>query len=162
MSNLADRIERYLKDLLAKSQESVIEIQRQQLATIFGCVPSQINYVLTTRFAAEQGYVVESRRGGGGFVRIVKLSLDEDSELWDVLSTQLGDLLSEDQAVRVIQRLVEEEVLTLREGMLMHAAMQRDILQGGLPHRDALRARLLKAMLFTLFREESQDEKSKG
>ncbi|ABZ83918.1 transcriptional regulator, ctsr family [Heliomicrobium modesticaldum Ice1] len=150
MANLADQIERYIKEQLEKSRERMIEIQRQQLAALFGCVPSQINYVLTTRFAAEQGYVVESRRGGGGFVRIVKLDMEGD--LWEILSTRLGDMLSEDQARRIIERLMEEQILTIREGLIMQAAVQRDVLQIGFPQRDLLRARLLKAMLSNLKR----------
>ncbi|MTV49516.1 CtsR family transcriptional regulator [Heliobacillus mobilis] len=158
MANLADQIERYIKELLEQSRESAIEVQRQQLAALFGCVPSQINYVLTTRFATEQGYVIESRRGGGGFVRIVKLSIEEGDDLWDFLSTQLGDLISEDQAKRFISRLVDDQMLTAREGLLMQAAVQRDVLQGAYPQRDALRARLVKAMLYNLMRQDQEKE----
>ncbi|MDD2421925.1 MAG: CtsR family transcriptional regulator [Heliobacteriaceae bacterium] len=153
MSNLTDQIERYIKDLLLKSQASMIEIQRQQLAAVFGCVPSQINYVLAKRFGAEQGYIVESRRGGGGFVRIVKLTFDDDDALWDYLATQLGDMITEGQSERIIERLVEDEVVTAREGLLMQAAVRRDVLVVRPPQRDLLRARILKAMFFTLFRE---------
>ncbi|KAB2951447.1 CtsR family transcriptional regulator [Heliorestis acidaminivorans] len=158
--NLADKIERYIKEMLAQSEESMVEIQRQQVAAIFGCVPSQINYVLTTRFAVEHGYMVESRRGGGGYVRIVKLAIKKESDLWEYLSGQLGEMLSEGQGRRVIEHLVEEEILTPREGILMMAAIQRDILQGDMPQRDRLRARLIRAMLYSLFRQECQSQNS--
>ncbi|QGG49221.1 CtsR family transcriptional regulator [Heliorestis convoluta] len=161
-NNLADKIEQYIKEMIAQSDERMIEIQRQQVATIFGCVPSQINYVLTTRFAAEQGYVVESRRGGGGYVRIVKLSIEDESDLWDYLSNKLGEMISEGQGRRMIEHLVEEGILTAREGMLMSAAIQRDILQGELPQRDHLRARLIRAMLYSLFRQECQKKMKKN
>ncbi|MCW2277857.1 CtsR family transcriptional regulator [Heliophilum fasciatum] len=154
MSNLADRIERYIKELLMQSDECSVELQRQQIASLFGCVPSQINYVLATRFALENGYVVESRRGGGGYLRIMKLTLDDDAALWDFLSTHLGEVITEAQARGMIQHLMNEGLLSVRESMLMAAAMQRDVLQGGTVQRDALRARLLKAMLFTLFRQD--------
>jgi len=81
MSNLADRIEEYLKMILQQTDEGYIVLQRGFLADFFSCAPSQINYVLTTRFSAERGYLVESRRGGGGYLRIVRLGLDPEGKL---------------------------------------------------------------------------------
>ena len=73
MPNLADYIEDHIKKLLSLSKSNCIELQRKELALKFNCVPSQINYVLATRFTPSRGYLVESRRGGGGYVRIVRL-----------------------------------------------------------------------------------------
>ena len=80
MGTLADEIERYIKKILEASHDGIVELQRNELALQFSCVPSQINYVLSTRFTTEQGYIVESRRGGGGYVRIVKAYVADDSE----------------------------------------------------------------------------------
>ena len=81
MSSLSKEIEQYLKELLSAANSGVLEIQRNMLSEYFHCVPSQINYVLSTRFTPAQGYLVESRRGGGGYVRIVSLQLDDDDDL---------------------------------------------------------------------------------
>ena len=72
MRNVSDIIEQYLKHILQESPEGAVEIQRNDLADQFQCVPSQINYVISTRFTLEKGYFVESKRGGGGYIRIQK------------------------------------------------------------------------------------------
>ena len=90
MSSLSKQIEEYIKALLEQESAGVIEIQRNFLSEYFHCVPSQINYVLSTRFTPLQGYMVESRRGGGGFVRIVSLQLAEDDDLQDALTETVG------------------------------------------------------------------------
>lgn len=74
MASLADLIESYIKQQLRSSENQAIAISRAQLAELFSCVPSQINYVLTTRFTLERGYMIESRRGGGGYIRIVRVN----------------------------------------------------------------------------------------
>ena len=77
MRNISDIIEEYLKQVLEKSEEEIVEIKRSEIANKFQCVPSQINYVINTRFTLERGYIVESKRGGGGFIRIIKSKTDE-------------------------------------------------------------------------------------
>lgn len=79
MRNISDIIERYLKSILHESPEGMVEIQRNDLADQFSCVPSQINYVISTRFTLEKGYLVESKRGGGGYVRIQRIELPAQS-----------------------------------------------------------------------------------
>ncbi|HOK71062.1 MAG TPA: CtsR family transcriptional regulator, partial [Bacillota bacterium] len=78
MGSLSDYIESYLKLLLDTGPHGFVEVQRRELAERFRCAPSQINYVLSTRFTVERGYVVETRRGGGGYIRIFKL--DDEPE----------------------------------------------------------------------------------
>ncbi|MBQ5858017.1 MAG: CtsR family transcriptional regulator, partial [Peptococcaceae bacterium] len=95
MSSLSKQIEDYIKALLAEETAGVIEIQRNLLSEYFHCVPSQINYVLSTRFTPVQGYMVETRRGGGGYVRIVSLQLDGDSDLQDALTEAVGVRLTQ-------------------------------------------------------------------
>ena len=98
MSNLADRIEEYLKIILKQAEEGYIVLQRGSLADFFSCAPSQINYVLTTRFTAERGYLVESRRGGGGYLRIVRLGLDPEGKFQRLMAELIGDELSKERA----------------------------------------------------------------
>lgn len=155
MRTLADEIENYLKELLGRSQGSV-EIQRGELAQVFACVPSQINYVLSTRFTVEQGYLVESRRGGGGYVRIVKLPLNDEKPLRRLIEASGERMTSQRVAEGLIGRLVEEGFLTSREGKLMRAVVNREVLAIPLPERDLLRSRLIRAMLLTILQEGSQ------
>jgi Transcriptional repressor of class III stress genes len=154
MSNISDLIEQYLKKLIEKTGQGQIDIQRNELATQFSCVPSQINYVLSTRFSMEHGYLVESRRGGGGYVRIVKLELDEKSVLVNYLSRLIGEDITQQGAEGIISRLWEEELVTRRELEIMKAAVNRDILRMSLPARDNLRASILKAMLVALLKTD--------
>lgn len=152
VSNMSDLIEKYLKDLLEQAKHGKIEIQRNELAVHFDCAPSQINYVLGTRFSIEHGYLVESRRGGGGYIRIVKLPLDERLVLLNHLSRLIGDDISQQGAVGIVKRLLEEGMITRRELEIMRAALDRDVLRIGLPARDKLRANILKAMLRALLK----------
>ncbi len=152
MNNISDLIENYLKQLLAESNSEFVEVQRSDLAMRFSCVPSQINYVLTTRFSAGHGYFVESRRGSGGYIRIVKIPLDQSADLILNLCDIIGDSISQADADGVIGRLLEEDFISLREARVMSAAVDGNILRLSMPVRDKLRALLLKAMITTILR----------
>lgn len=157
MRSLADQIEAYIKKRLELSGRGMVELQRSEIAEIFACVPSQINYVLTTRFSPEQGYLVESRRGGGGYLRIIKLEPDNNNEwIFDLISTVENSLISQQAGEGLLERLLEENILTLREACLLKAVISREALQVPLPQRDLLRAHVLKAILVTLLRDEFQ------
>lgn len=153
MSNISDIIESYLKELLAESIQDFIEFKRNELASRFNCVPSQINYVLTTRFPAESGYIVESRRGGGGFIRIVKVPMDQRVQVILEIDNLVGDTVSHLEAAGLIRRLREEELLTGREERLMLAAVDNNVLRVHQPVCDQLRALILKAMIIGMLRE---------
>lgn len=153
MSNMSDLIERYLKKLLSDSPHDHVEIQRSELAVRFNCVPSQINYVLTTRFSAGHGYVVESRRGGGGYIRIIKIPLDRGTDLILGICDLIGESLSQNEADGLIKRLLEEKLVSRREALVMRAAVDRDTLRLSLPIRDRLRALILKAMVTAVLRD---------
>lgn len=150
MPSLTEQIEQWLKEQLLRAGGNILEIRRSDLAEIFDCVPSQVNYVLSTRFTVERGFLVQSRRGGGGFIRIIKLRMDLPEQLQDLLKKGIGESISQAQAEGIIKRLWEEELLNERERRMLEAAVSRDTLGVGLPLRDVLRARLLKAMLLAL------------
>jgi transcriptional regulator CtsR len=152
MNNISDLVENYLKQLLAESGNQYVEVQRSDLAMRFSCVPSQINYVLTTRFSAGHGYFIESRRGSGGYIRIVKIPLDQRADLILDLCAIVGDSISQADAEGVISRLFEENLISLREARVMQAAVDGNILRLGTPVRDKLRAHLLKAMITSILR----------
>lgn len=156
MASLADEIERYIKRILEQRHDATLELQRNMLANQFGCAPSQINYVLSTRFTVEQGYLVESRRGGGGYVRIVKLPMNKNTDFYRFINENIGKMVSQKTGEGLIMRLVEEGILTRREGLLMRAIVDREVLSLDLPQRDMVRANILRAMLLTLLREEFQ------
>ncbi|HWQ42710.1 MAG TPA: CtsR family transcriptional regulator [Desulfosporosinus sp.] len=154
MGNLADRIEEYLKRILEQASEGYIMLQRSELAGVFSCVPSQINYVLDTRFTVERGYLVESRRGGGGYLRIVRLELGLEGQYQQVMRQLIGEQLSRDRLNGLMDRLVNEELVTLREAALVKSILSGDALSGEFRDWDVLRARLMKNILTTLSRED--------
>lgn len=150
MRNISDIIEKYLKQVLEMSEEDLVEIKRSEIADKFQCVPSQINYVINTRFTIERGYIVESKRGGGGYIRIIKVQSHDLAHLIDQLLSLVQSRISQTSAEDVIIRLVQEEIITKREAKIMLSVIDRSVLYIDLPYRDELRARMLKAMLTSL------------
>jgi len=151
MSSLSDQIEQYLRRQIKKYQGKV-KIKRNQLAENFDCAPSQINYVLDTRFTVEKGYVVESQRGGGGFIRIIRVTLDSNKEVVQEVINNLNGDISQHEANGIIKRLFENDLISKRESYLMEMAVHRTVLGVSLPERDYLRGRILKNMLEVIFK----------
>lgn len=152
MSNISDLIEQYLKKLIKKSPQDYVEVQRSKLAVRFSCAPSQINYVLTTRFTTGHGYIVESRRGGGGYIRIMKIPLEQGAEIIINITDLIGSSISQQEAEGLLDRLVEEGLISDREARIMQAAVGRypQLLEG--PSQERLRAAILKAMLTSILK----------
>lgn len=150
MRNISDIIEGYLKEVIELEGNGLIEIKRSEIADKFQCVPSQINYVINTRFTEERGYQVQSKRGGGGYIRIVRVQITSSADLIDETIQQLGISAPQQVAEDIIFRLLNEEVISKREAKMMLAAVDRQILTLNLPLRDEVRARILRAMLTTL------------
>ena len=145
MSNsIAQRILQMLE------QDGCTEIQRNELAQVMGCVPSQINYVLASRFTPEQGYIVESRRGGGGYIRIRRVSLDRGMVLMHVINC-IGDTLDEQTCRAHITNLAYSHILEENVAKLLLAATS-DVCFRSLPQgqRDMVRASVLKQLLLAL------------
>src|SRR5690606_1988222 len=132
------------------SEDEIVEIKRSEIADKFQCVPSQINYVINTRFTLEKGYVVESKRGGGGYIRIAKVQANDDADLIDQILSIIDKRISQNSGEQIIYRLLEEEVISEREARIMINVIDRSVLYLDLPYRDELRARILKAMLNSL------------
>ncbi|RBW67724.1 CtsR family transcriptional regulator [Bacillus taeanensis] len=150
MRNISDIIEEYLKKTLSTSNQNIIEIKRNEIAEKFQCVPSQINYVINTRFTIEKGYIVESKRGGGGYIRIIKVRTNNHAHLLDQILDLIEAKISQSTAENFIIRLLEEKVISTREAKLMLSAVDRTVLSVELPFRDQLRANILKSMIFSL------------
>lgn len=150
MRNISDIIEQYLKQVIDLSNNNVIEIKRNEIADRFECVPSQINYVINTRFTLERGFVVESKRGGGGYIRIIKVKLHDDIDIIYQMLHMIDHSVAQGNAESMIIRLIEEGIITNREAKLMLSVIDRSVLSMDVPSRDELRARILCAMLRTL------------
>lgn len=148
--SISDIIEEYLKSILGTNEKKMIEIKRSEIADQFECVPSQINYVINTRFTIERGYVIESKRGGGGYIRITRVEHQDDFELIDAVIKLINPKVSQQAAIDVLERLQNKKVVTIREMKIMMAALEREVLAVMLPARDQLRARILTSMLTTL------------
>ncbi len=124
MPNLTDCIEEYLKKLLALSSERYIEVQRRQLAKKFACVPSQINYVLERRFSPERGYLVESRRGGGGWIRIFRIETSHARPWREVIESLNGREFEPSRIRQLLKRMYEEKIISRRESSLLETVIK--------------------------------------
>lgn len=151
---LSDAIEQFIKTMLTQEAPEV-ELKRNELAEYFNCAPSQINYVLATRFTPDHGYIIESRRGGGGYIRIFRMAQDTSEQLIYLLHERVGDSIDALAASHLVQQLREREVVTDGEAAMMNAALSPQALSLPLPAemKDALRARILKNMLLEVARK---------
>jgi transcriptional regulator CtsR len=151
MASLSDLIEDYINNIMAHEDKNSIDIQRNILAQQFKCAPSQINYVLTTRFNNDRGYVVESRRGGGGYVRIYKRNIDGNNHVEMIIKETIGDSLTRTRAESIIGSLIDNDIINEREKHIMTRALSDRSLQK-IFHgdRNTIRADLLKEMLLIL------------
>ena len=150
---LSDTIEQFIKELLTQEEQGV-ELKRNELAEYFGCAPSQINYVLATRFTLDDGYVIESRRGGGGYIRILRVVSDRGQQLSYLINERIGDSIDEASAGRLIGQLVDQTTISPEVGGVMRSAVSGAALSIPIPDqlKDAIRARTLKTMLTTVAR----------
>lgn len=144
---ISNIIEEFIKEML--EEERVVELQRNELASRFNCVPSQINYVISTRFSPERGYSVESRRGGGGYIRITKAAMDEGDYVMEAVN-RIGDFVSAETARAILQNFYANELITAREAKLIMAALSDKALMLKAPERDMVRASILKNILINL------------
>ena len=150
MRNISDIIEQHLKEILQTKGKNVIEIKRSEIAELFQCVPSQINYVINTRFTIEKGYIVESKRGGGGYIRIIRVIHQDKSELINEIIEMINPSVTQQASIDVLERLLEEDIITEREAKMIVSVIDRNTLAFKLPLRDEIRARILTAVFSTL------------
>ena len=147
---LSDLITKEIIRMLNESEMNIAEIQRNEFANLMGCAPSQINYVLSSRFTPEHGYIIESRRGGGGYIRIKRVMLQSASALMHIINS-IGDRIDSLTTRIVIENCLEAELIEKPQADLMYAAVSNTVMQSVPPVlRDTLRASLLKQMLLTL------------
>ncbi|MDT2814830.1 CtsR family transcriptional regulator [Vagococcus carniphilus] len=151
--NMSDIIETYLKEILEINQE--IEIRRSEMANLFDCVPSQINYVIKTRFTVPQGYKVESKRGGGGYIRIIKIDFLQQGNYLMHLADSVGSELTESEAFAMLKQLYVSEIINLREKELLATLLSNKPLLS-ISDNNSLRAHMMLELLERLAYEEKE------
>jgi transcriptional regulator of stress and heat shock response len=152
MARLSDIIEAFIKELLDDAKEKEVEIQRNELANQFSCAPSQINYVLTTRFTQDKGYYIESKRGGGGCIKITKVHYATYNSLAEIINEKIGEYITCDSGNKIINSLRESEILTDREAIIVKAAINDRTLNSAFENRNKLRANILKTILLNILK----------
>ncbi len=148
---ISDVIEEFIKDLL--KEDEYIEIQRNELAEQFNCVPSQINYVIQTRFKPSQGYYVESKRGGGGHIRIQKVNITKSNYLMHIIAS-LGDKITAGEVDIYLSNFLSYDMISEKEAKLLKVATSDNVLTISPDIRDQLRANIFKNMLLNLVEDE--------
>lgn len=151
MSAVSDAIERFIVEMLSDANN--IELQRNELAQTFGCAPSQINYVLSTRFSPEHGYIITSKRGGGGHITVARIVLTKGDLLCHLATGGIGETLSQNSARAMISRLLAQEAVTEREAALLLCSVE-DIPEMPAALRNRFRAQTLQKMLLRLIQAD--------
>ena len=147
--NTSDYIEAYIKAIL--DQSGIVELQRSQLADTFQVVPSQINYVIKTRFTESRGYLVESKRGGGGYIRIGRIEFSNHHEMLRDLLYSIGERVSQEIYEDILQLLVEQDLMTKQE-MTLLTSVATDRVLG--EESSVVRANMLRQLLQEVDRKE--------
>ncbi|MBQ3052100.1 MAG: CtsR family transcriptional regulator [Clostridia bacterium] len=147
---MSDIITKEIIRLLNESEENIAEIQRNEFAGLMGCAPSQINYVLSSRFTPEHGYIIDSRRGGGGYIRIRRVVLNQSSAFMHIINS-IGERIDSMSTRILIENCLEAGLISRETASLMSAAVSETVMQTATPEmKDRLRAVILKQMLLTL------------
>ena len=144
---MSDLIEEFIKELFNDNEK--IEIQRNELAEHFNCVPSQINYVISTRFKPSQGYYVESKRGGGGHITIKKLNSQKEDYIMHIINN-IGNEITSNEVDILISDFLTYNIIDKKEAKLLKVATNDNVLRLPKEIKDSVRARILKNMLLNL------------
>ncbi|MBQ7594271.1 MAG: CtsR family transcriptional regulator [Synergistaceae bacterium] len=149
MQNLTEDIERYILSLLDEEKENFISLRRKELAKIFECVPSQINYVLRSRFTPEQGYLIESRRGEHGYIKILRITCECSEDQKNHVQDLIGERISLKEAGKLLRALQKRDFITMRERFLIDIAL-KNIVETSQPDKyntEIMLADILRRML---------------
>lgn len=150
MARLSDIIEDFIKEMFQENNESELQIKRNELANYFSCAPSQINYVLTTRFTEDKGYYIESKRGGGGCIIIKRIEFTDNKNLKELIVDRIGNSITYDNAINIIDGLVETALITEREAIIMKIAINDRVFGNIDANKNMLRANILKNIIMVI------------
>ncbi|VYU14061.1 CtsR family transcriptional regulator [Clostridium tertium] len=146
MARISDTIENFIKEMLNEERERQVLIQRNELADKFSCAPSQINYVLTTRFTYEKGYIIESKRGGGGCIVIRKITYDDKDERLSLILSSIGESVTYGNALSILDHLKDTKTITNSEYEIIKITLNDRTLTS-VEDKNKLRSDMLKGIL---------------
>ncbi|MDO4743340.1 MAG: CtsR family transcriptional regulator [bacterium] len=147
---MSDIITQKIIEMIDASSENSANIQRNELAALIGCVPSQINYVLSSRFTPEQGFIIESRRGGGGYIRVTRIKMNRSSALMHIINS-VGDRIDEVTVRILIENCLHSKLINADTAKVMLAAVSGAVMrQVPVTQRDIIRAAIIKQMFIVL------------
>ena len=147
---ISDRIAHMIESLIEESG-GTIELKRNVMAEQLGCAPSQINYVIMSRFTPERGYLIESRRGGGGYIRIIRKPLSKNDLIAELI-LRIGNSLEEAECTSLLRTLIVADTINARDAAIISAALSAPSLApiSSPTERAAVRASMMKRLLPTL------------
>lgn len=154
MANISDIIEQFI--LKTMGEDESVDISRNELASFFSCAPSQINYVLETRFTVDKGFVKESRRGGGGYIKISKINLDNDEYVSNLILESVGDELPQKRFSQILEKLKNEKIISDKEKDIIFSALSDSSLSMPFTIKDSIRAKAFKNVLTTLMKQKEE------
>ena len=146
MARISDIIAEFFNTAIEEDKERKSIIQRNELADKFNCAPSQINYVLTTRFTFEKGYIIESRRGGGGYIVVKKVTYNNEKDRLNIINNSIGERLTYSEGVSIIDNLLKSNLITLSEFEIIKISLN-DRTLSSVEDKNKVRAELLKGMI---------------
>lgn len=149
MARISDIIAQFINDMIEDKKDKEVIIQRNELADKFNCAPSQINYVLTTRFTSEKGYMIESRRGGGGYIIIKRIEYNNKEKQVEAINKAIGESLTYSEALLLLEHLYETNLITKRELEIVKISINDRTLSNA-EDKNKLRAEILKGIIMVI------------
>ena len=149
MARISDIIAKFINDMIEDKKDKEVIIQRNELADKFNCAPSQINYVLTTRFTSEKGYMIESRRGGGGYIIIKRIEYNNKEKQVEAINKAIGESLTYSAALLLLEHLYETNLITKRELEIVKISINDRTLSNA-EDKNKLRAEILKGIIMVI------------
>lgn len=149
MARISDIITQFINDMIEDKKDKEVIIQRNELADKFNCAPSQINYVLTTRFTSEKGYMIESRRGGGGYIIIKRIEYNNKEKQVEAINKAIGESLTYSAALLLLEHLYETNLITKRELEIVKISINDRTLSNA-EDKNKLRAEILKGIIMVI------------
>lgn len=155
MANVSDIIEEFILSTMGNSSD--INLSRNELAGFFNCAPSQINYVLNTRFNLNRGYIIQSQRGGGGFIKIVKLKNFDNDYIYKIIDELLSKEISYKDAIYLLEDLVDKDFIKQKDATIISTALTDKALSNPIKMEGILRANILKSFLTNILKGEDYE-----
>ena len=151
MANISDIIEEFI--LRQLQDDETINLSRRELADFFNCAPSQINYVLSTRFTTPRGYIVESHRGGGGYIKLVRVDMSKDMYLKNLVANVLSNDIDYVTGVSIINGLIKRNFISNEQGQILNYATMPKALISPVVSENRIRANILKNVILNIMKE---------